>query len=1002
MISNGSCHFQNPKLSAILTTPVVDWKPEHIVASSWLQHIPFAFWAIKAVRPACLIELGTHGGASYFAFCQAVLRLGTPTRCFAVDTWLGDNQAGHYGTEIFESVNATNQNKYSQFSSLMQMHFDEARTYFSDGEIDILHIDGLHTYDAVSHDFNTWKSALSKRGVVFFHDINVRENEFGVWKFWSEIAKQYPHFEFHHGSGLGVAAVGDDVPEEISNLCSFSDRDAVAAAHIRSFFSARGEAILNLYQVEHSNLQIVQMFTEKEKAALENRRLAAEIQKLKYKEAELEGLYSSLSWRITAPLRLARSIAVKAKYQYLPRLKRALEARVLRLSRMVCKRPQTVASTLAPSPEVARGVVWVGGEPDTPGYQYRVVMPAAAARAAGINASCCRIDAVDAHLEDLASAGVIILWRTAWDDAVSKIFRIAGKNGAVVCLDLDDLMFDCRLATVKVIDGIRTQSLEESQVQEFYARINRTMDAADWCIATTPELAGHMRAFGKPAWVLPNGFDEVKFQITRLAVRRRRAAQDDGLVRIGYAGGSKTHQRDFSLCASALASVLRQFENARLVLFQSSEGIPIIDLGEFPDFLGLEGRIEWRHLVPFTELPNELARFDINLAPVEVGNLFCEAKSELKFFEAALADVCTIASPTGAFRRAIRHGETGMLAADDTEWNQALVDLLSDPEKRQRMAKQALREVLWPYSPERRAAMLESLLEQSRGGRFAAKAFALDVRLAQEKQRPLDIPAADIVFEHDRLQSSWVTVVVPLYNYSAYIIDALDSVAAQTEVDLDLVVVDDASTDNSLELAVAWAQKHANRFNRLVVLRNHQNSKLALTRNAGFDAAETPYVLPLDADNLLLPPCVSTCLQTLRKTGAAFVYPRIRTFGKKRFIMGGFDYAPNRFTGGNYIDAMALVPKSVWSGVGGYEKLPGHVPPGWEDYSFWCRVVEMGLSGRSAGEAVLAQYRVHGQSMLATDTMVPEKFRELVAFIQDRHPWLKIATDEVGKNLGEK
>jgi glycosyltransferase involved in cell wall biosynthesis len=76
---------------------------------------------------------------------------------------------------------------------------------------------------------------------------------------------------------------------------------------------------------------------------------------------------------------------------------------------------------------------------------------------------------------------------------------------------------------------------------------------------------------------------------------------------------------------------------------------------------GLHGQIEWREFVPLDQLPNEIAQFDVNLAPLEVGNPFCEAKSELKYFEAALAGVPTIASPTGPYRRAIRHGETGFL-----------------------------------------------------------------------------------------------------------------------------------------------------------------------------------------------------------------------------------------------------------------------------------------------------------------------------------------------------
>ena len=206
-----------------------------------------------------------------------------------------------------------------------------------------------------------------------------------------------------------------------------------------------------------------------------------------------------------------------------------------------------------------------------------------------------------------------------------------------------------------------------------------------------------------------------------------------------------------------------------------------------------------------------------------------------------------------------------MLATDETQWYEGMVRLLSDREERARMAKRALDDVLWTFGPERRVDLVASFLEQVRGGRAAARAFALDVRLEQASRPAPDVPEADVVFEHDRLAAAAATVIIPLYNYAAYIAEALDSVAAQTEPELDLIVVDDASTDHSLDLAVDWAKAHTDRFNRLLVLKNRRNSKLGPTRNVGFDAADTLYVLPLDADNILLPSCVSTCLDTMRQ-----------------------------------------------------------------------------------------------------------------------------------------
>jgi SAM-dependent methyltransferase len=647
-------------------------------------------------------------------------------------------------------------------------------------------------------------------------------------------------------------------------------------------------------------------------------------------------------------------------------------------------------------PRPARGaagaaVVLVSGEPDTPGHRYRVDMLAEAVRRLGGRADVFTVpQAATTGLAAVDRADAVVLWRTVWGDPVERVVRRARRVGAAVVFDVDDLMFDPALATVDVIDGIRSQGLTEEDVADWYGRMRRTAEAADACIGSTPGLAAHLRAVGKPAYVLENGFDEAIDLRSRLAARTRRAVAPDGLCRIGYPSGSRTHQRDFAVAAGAVADVLRAHPHTRLVLVADT-----IDLAEFPDLDGLADRVEWRRFVPLSDLPVELARLDVVLAPLEVGNAFCEAKSALKFFEAALVDVPTVASPTEPYRAVVRSGENGFLATTRDEWRAAIDGLVRDPGLRAEVGRAARRSVLWPQGPERRAETVHDVLDQVLDrGPVAARAFARMHAPPAAPAPPPETGDARVVVEHDRLRPSRVTVVVPVHDYAGVVTEALDSVRAQTLDDLDLVVVDDASGDGSLPVVVDWVARHHARFNRVVVLAHRTNGGLARARNSGCDAAETPFVLPLDADNMLLPGCAERLLAALDDSGAAFAYPRIRHVGDPSplfpdgHVRGYLPYVPQRLVGSNYIDAMALVRTSAWAAAGGYR--PGH---GWEDYDLWCRFAEAGRYGVQVAED-LALYRVHGGSMLHTVTHQGTRLRTARTAIAGDHPWLRLDPED--------
>lgn len=311
--------------------------------SAWWGHVPFAHWLVMAIRPRVIVELGTHNGVSFAAFCEAVRRESIDAKCFAVDTWQGDEHAGRYDDSVFEDLQAFVAANYSQFARMIRLTFNEAASDFDDGSIDLLHIDGLHTYDAVKGDFEKWLPKLSERGVVIFHDTEVREGDFGVWKFWAQIEERYPTFQFLHGHGLGIAAVGPNVPQMLEALCRLERN---SAARLKDRFAQLGERWIAFdratslgKEVEQQHILMTEFVHREKQSIAQMKLLSDQIQHQKLHanrtagspgsttlassdprdrviralRAEIADIHASNSWRVTKPIRALQTARLRLK-----------------------------------------------------------------------------------------------------------------------------------------------------------------------------------------------------------------------------------------------------------------------------------------------------------------------------------------------------------------------------------------------------------------------------------------------------------------------------------------------------------------------------------------------------------------------------------------------------------------------------------------------------------------------------------------------------------------
>jgi hypothetical protein len=220
----------------IYLPPSIDFNPIKMAFSTWVDHIPFGYDLVTAMRPKKLVELGTHNGMSFFVFCQAMTEHNIDGSCYAVDTWEGDDHTGDYGEDVYNAVSSHCREHFRGCHYLLRMRFDEALEKFDNDSLDIVHIDGLHTYDAVKEDFETWYEKLRPGGIALFHDVEARIKDFGAWKYWQELESQHKTFKFNHGFGLGVLRKPGGEGEDPTLLKLMFESDEVTRQKLRQFY----------------------------------------------------------------------------------------------------------------------------------------------------------------------------------------------------------------------------------------------------------------------------------------------------------------------------------------------------------------------------------------------------------------------------------------------------------------------------------------------------------------------------------------------------------------------------------------------------------------------------------------------------------------------------------------------------------------------------------------------------------------------------------------------
>jgi glycosyltransferase involved in cell wall biosynthesis len=311
-----------------------------------------------------------------------------------------------------------------------------------------------------------------------------------------------------------------------------------------------------------------------------------------------------------------------------------------------------------------------------------------------------------AHVTDrdlsakVVGAGIIVLHRAAYNAQIAWLEKEIHARKGILIHDLDDLIFDPQafqyINSVDFSDPVRASLYQEEM------SLNRnTLEMSDAVLSSTYYLAERVRNLGKPVMVHRNAFSMEMLERSEQAYKYHWVTKNK--IVIGYASGTSTHNQDFALIKPALQSTLRHHPDVELWL------VGPLDPGEgWNDFSHQIRRIKF---VPWQKLPDIQVQFDINLAPLQIDNPFGRSKSEIKYMEAALLRIPTIASPSEAFRYAIRQAENGFLAGNTQVWEETLESLIEQPELRRRIGERAFEDVQLRYHPKVRARELVETLE---------------------------------------------------------------------------------------------------------------------------------------------------------------------------------------------------------------------------------------------------------------------------------------------------
>lgn len=283
---------------------------------------------------------------------------------------------------------------------------------------------------------------------------------------------------------------------------------------------------------------------------------------------------------------------------------------------------------------------------------------------------------------------IFIFHRVLYTPAVKKLIGRIKAQEKEVLFETDDLVYDP--AYLKNMDYFkRINKFEKMLYENGVGGEILKDDYVKTCVTTTSFLAEKLKEHGKKVFISRNKLS-LKDLETVEEIERNKPPKKEREIAVGYLSGTISHNKDFATVNDALREILRKYPHVRLVLAGP------LDIDSLFD--AYKSQIIILPFVSREKYFRNIAGLDINLAPLEIGNPYCEAKSELKFFEAGILGVPTVAAATQTFCEAIEDGVDGFIASHTEEWKDKLERLINNKDLRKKIGEKARKKTFRDYT----------------------------------------------------------------------------------------------------------------------------------------------------------------------------------------------------------------------------------------------------------------------------------------------------------------